>query len=146
MSSSFVVASPGYPQEDGHGPTISISAVTWAEPYPEHSHIYRKPWQSRRLITGFVGCGMPAPEENVCKRQRCIVTRAFTVQNMCELVTLVFTKGDELKERWSEMTREVGAGTEKGKKSGMKFNVCHWVSRATFGVIGLVGKYLLDVH
>ena len=100
----------------------------------------------RRLITGLIGCGMLAAEEGVHKRQRRVATPAFSVQNMRELVPLVFAKGDELKERWLEIIREAGAGTEKGKGSKMKLDVCHWVSRATFGVIRSVGKYLLDVH
>lgn len=103
----------------------------------KHSHIYEKPWQSRRLITSLIGCGMLAAEGNMHKRQRRVATPAFSVQNMRELVPLVFAKGDELKEKWLEMIREPSAGSEK---SGMKLDVCHWVSRATFDVIGSAGK------
>lgn len=89
---------------------------------------------------------MLAAEGNVHKRQRRVATPAFSVQNMRELVPLVFAKGDELKEKWLEMIREAGAGTEKGERGGMKLDVCHWISRATFDVIGSAGKYLLDIH
>lgn len=108
----------------------------------KHSHIYEKPWQSRRLITGFIGCGMLAAEGNVHKRQRRVATPAFSVQNMRELVPLVFAKGDELKEKWLEMIRDASPGAEKG---GMKLDVCHWVSRATFDVIGSAGKHLSGI-
>lgn len=104
----------------------------------KHSHIYEKPWQSRRLITGLIGCGMLTAEGNMHKWQRRVAMPAFSVQNMRELVPLVFAKGDELKEKWLEMIRDASAETEKG---GMKLDVCHWVSRATFDVIGSAGKY-----
>ncbi|KAH9922942.1 cytochrome P450 [Fomitopsis serialis] len=103
----------------------------------KHSHIYEKPWQSRRLITGLIGCGMLAAEGAVHKRQRRVATPAFSVQNMRELVPLVFAKGDELKEKWLEMVREAEKETEE--TGGLKLDVCHWVSRATFDVIGSAG-------
>ncbi|TFY63818.1 hypothetical protein EVJ58_g3024 [Rhodofomes roseus] len=111
----------------------------------KHSHIYEKPWQSRRLITGLIGCGMLAAEGAVHKRQRRVATPAFSVQNMRDLVPLMFAKGDELKEKWMEMIRDASSqhgGEEKkgtGIVEGLKLDVCHWVSRATFDVIGSAG-------
>ncbi|PCH40422.1 cytochrome P450 [Wolfiporia cocos MD-104 SS10] len=109
----------------------------------KNSHLYEKPWQSRRLITGLIGCGMLAAEGAVHKRQRRVATPAFSIQNMRALVPLVFAKGNELKERWAQMIGDrqtAGTLSEKEKTSGgAVIDVCHWVSRATFDVIGSAG-------
>ncbi|KAH9831350.1 cytochrome P450 [Rhodofomes roseus] len=123
---------------------FTLDPVTLAH-VMKHSHIYEKPWQSRRLITGLIGCGMLAAEGAVHKRQRRVATPAFSVQNMRDLVPLMFAKGDELKEKWMEMIRDASSqhgGEEKkgtGIVEGLKLDVCHWVSRATFDVIGSAG-------
>jgi len=112
----------------------------------KNSHVFEKPWQSRRLITGLIGCGMLAAEGGVHKRQRRVATPAFSIQNMRALVPLVFAKGTELKERWAAMIAQNGVQKEKSgadekdeKLQGAKIDVCHWVSRATFDVIGSAG-------
>lgn len=104
----------------------------------KNSTIYEKPWQSRRLITGLIGCGMLAAEGDVHKRQRRVATPAFGVQNMRALVPLVWSKGNQLKERWLGVLKESGCSEE-----GVRLDVCHWISRATFDVIGLAG---FDYH
>lgn len=98
----------------------------------KNSTVYEKPWQSRRLITSLIGCGMLAAEGLVHKRQRRVATPAFSIQNLRGLVPLVFNKGNELKDRWLEM---IQASPEP-----LTIDVCHWISRATFDVIGLAGK------
>ncbi|EMD39602.1 hypothetical protein CERSUDRAFT_80986 [Gelatoporia subvermispora B] len=100
----------------------------------KNSTIYEKPWQSRRLITGLIGCGMLAAEGQVHKRQRRVATPAFSIQNMRELVPLVFSKGSQLGNKWKTM---IDAGCQS--KDGLRIDVCHWVSRATFDVIGSAG-------
>ncbi|KAF8200874.1 cytochrome P450 [Pholiota molesta] len=97
----------------------------------KNSTIYEKPWQSRRLITSLIGCGMLAAEGLVHKRQRRVATPAFSIQNLRGLVPLVFNKGNELKDRWLQM---IQASPEP-----LTIDVCHWISRATFDVIGLAG-------
>ncbi|KAF9478642.1 cytochrome-450 hydroxylase [Pholiota conissans] len=97
----------------------------------KNSTIYEKPWQSRRLITSLIGCGMLAAEGQVHKRQRRVATPAFSIQNLRGLVPLVFNKGNELKDKWLKM---IEASPEP-----LTIDVCHWVSRATFDVIGLAG-------
>nr|BAK09372.1 cytochrome P450 [Postia placenta] len=104
----------------------------------KNSHLYEKPWQSRRLITGLIGCGMLAAEGAAHKRQRRVATPAFSIQNMRALVPLVFAKGHELKERWAAMIADPIAG-DSGKDARRRIDVCHWVSRATFDVIGSAG-------
>lgn len=100
----------------------------------KNSTIYEKPWQSRRLITSLIGCGMLAAEGHVHKRQRRVSTPAFSIQNMRALVPVVFTKGAELKDKWMGMGSN-GAGS-------LVVDVSHWISRATFDVIGLAGQNL----
>ncbi|CCM03723.1 uncharacterized protein FIBRA_05869 [Fibroporia radiculosa] len=108
----------------------------------KHSQMYEKPWPSRRLITGLIGCGMLAAEGQVHKRQRRVATPAFSVQNLRALVPLVFAKGNELKEKWSTMIAQSGTAeeTKDGQEiSKERIDVCHWISRATFDVIGSAG-------
>ncbi|KIK67077.1 hypothetical protein GYMLUDRAFT_37120 [Collybiopsis luxurians FD-317 M1] len=97
----------------------------------KNSTLYEKPWQSRRLITSLIGCGMLSAEGQMHKRQRRIATPAFSIQNMRALIPLVFKKGNQLKDRWMDMTAE--------KTDATTVDVCHWMSRATFDIIGLAG-------
>ncbi|THV08596.1 cytochrome-450 hydroxylase [Dendrothele bispora CBS 962.96] len=99
----------------------------------KNTAIYEKPWQSRRLITSLIGCGMLSAEGQMHKRQRRVATPAFSVQNLRALIPLVFQKGNELKDRWKDII-------QKEENSGPHvLDICHWVSRATFDVIGLAG-------
>jgi len=75
---------------------------------------------------------MLAAEGLIHKRQRRVGTPAFSIQNLRALVPLVFNKGDELKNRWMQMAQDQGS-------KQMTLDVCHWVSRATFDVIGIAG-------
>lgn len=101
----------------------------------KNSTVYEKPWQSRRVIAGLVGRGMLAVEGHTHKRQRRVATPAFSIQNLRELMPLVFRKGDELQERWSELVDEQPTSDE-----GVEIDVFRWISRATFDVIGLAGE------
>lgn len=98
----------------------------------KNTSIYQKPWQSRKLISNLIGCGMLAAEGQNHKRQRRVATPAFSVQNMRALIPLVFRKGLELKVKWLDFI-------ELGCQGKAKIDVCHWVSRATFDVIGIAG-------
>lgn len=82
---------------------------------------------------------MLAAEGQVHKRQRRVATPAFSVQNMRALVPLVFGKGNELKNRWLEMVQQNEVDGARPNREGALIDVCHWVSRATFDVIGLAG-------
>ncbi|CAA7263202.1 unnamed protein product [Cyclocybe aegerita] len=105
---------------------VSVSHVL------KNSTLYEKPWQSRTLITSLIGCGMLAAEGQVHKRQRRVATPAFSIQNHRALVPLVFRKGTQLKVRWMQMAKEQ-------PEDRITLDVCHWVSRATFDVIGMAG-------
>ncbi|KAG6844337.1 hypothetical protein H0H87_007613 [Tephrocybe sp. NHM501043] len=105
----------------------------------KNSTIYEKPWQSRRLITSLIGCGMLSAEGQMHKRQRRVATPAFSIQNMRALVPLVFRKGGELEERWADMISAHADGAETGPAGSLRIDICHWISRATFDVIGAAG-------
>lgn len=95
--------------------------------------IYQKPWQSRAFISSLIGCGILASEGHMHKRHRRVATPAFSPQNMRALVPVVFGKGEELKDRWMTIMREMDEGS-----SGV-FDIAHWISRATFDVFGVAG-------
>lgn len=80
---------------------------------------------------------MLAAEGHVHKRQRRVATPAFSIQNLKALVPLVFRKGNELKDKWFELLDKSQEGTE--------IDICHWISRAAFDVIGLAGETLFSL-
>ena len=108
--------------------------------------IYEKPYMSRRLIEWLIGCGMLAAEGHVHKRQRRVATPAFSIQNMRAFVPLVFNKGEELKDRWMGLIQEQAIKDSQKNSTGLRLDVCHWVSRATFDVIGLAGAFLSSLY
>jgi cytochrome P450 len=94
---------------------------------------------------------MLAAEGQIHKRMRRVGTPAFSLQNMRALAPLVFQKAQELKDKWEEMidsqsllSKAVDSLEDEEKKmpprDSTRLDVCHWVSRATFDVIGLAGK------
>ena len=84
---------------------------------------------------------MLAAEGHVHKRQRRVATPAFSIQNMRALVPLVFNKGEELKDRWMGLIQDQAIDNSQKNPIGIRLDVCHWVSRATFDVIGLAGGF-----
>ncbi|KAI5123946.1 hypothetical protein M0805_006360 [Coniferiporia weirii] len=115
-----------------------------------HTNEFQKPWQSRRIITRLIGEGMLAAEGQVHKRMRRVGTPAFSIQNMRAFVPLTFKKALELKDKWNSIIDAQNSNPEQSdgpKKEGSlermegtaKLDVCHWISRATFDVIGLAG-------
>ena len=93
----------------------------------KNNTIYEKPWYSRDLIESLIGCGMLAAEGQVHKRQRRVATPAFSIQNLRELVPLVFGKGVAMRDRWQSILAAEGSDAK-----GKKLDVCDWMARATF--------------
>jgi hypothetical protein len=93
------------------------------------------------MIEWLIGCGVHAAEGNAHKRQRRVVAPAFSVQNMRAFVPLVFDKAEELKDRWMGLVQEQAINDTEKTPTGLQLDVCHWVSRATFDVIGLAGAF-----
>lgn len=89
---------------------------------------------------------MLAAEGQVHKRMRRVGTPAFSIQNMRAFVPITFKKALELKDQWKSMIgSQKQMNLEMQDASGSKYeaaklDVCHWISRATFDVIGLAGK------
>lgn len=73
------------------------------------------------------------------RRQRRASTPAFGLQNLRSLVPTVCAKGEELRDRWLEIIDRAPLDGKDEKGKGVKLDVCHWISRATFDVIGLAG-------
>jgi hypothetical protein len=111
----------------------------------KNSNIYEKPSTSRRLIEWLIGYGVHAAEGNAHKRQRRVAAPAFSTQNMRAFVPLIFNKGEELKDRWMGLIQEQAVKDTQKNRTGLQLDVCHWMSRATFDVIGLAGVFLLSV-
>ncbi|KAJ6609827.1 cytochrome-450 hydroxylase [Mycena sp. CBHHK59/15] len=109
---------------------VSLSHVV------KNTAIYEKPWQSRRLITSLIGCGMLSAEGLVHKRQKRVAMPAFSGQNMRSLVDIAFKKGMQLRDSWMEML-----SSPSGKPSAARIDVCQFLSRATFDVVGLAGYF-----
>jgi len=95
------------------------------------------------LIEWLIGYGVHAAEGNAHKRQRRVAAPAFSIQNMRAFVPLIFNKGEELKDRWMGLVQEQAVKDTQKNPTGLQLDVCHWVSRATFDVIGLAG---FDYH
>jgi hypothetical protein len=127
----------------------------------KNSTIYEKPWQSRRLITGLIGCGMLAAEGMTHRRQRRVATPAFSNANLRALVPITFQKGSQLRDKWFQLIEEYKANgnnpphtnftiSEDSEKrsekeqdhGGIVLDAAMWISRATFDVIGLAGMPL----
>ncbi|KAJ7845922.1 cytochrome P450 [Mycena leptocephala] len=106
---------------------VSVSHIV------KNTAIYEKPWPSRRLITSLVGCGMLSAEGQVHKRHRRVAMPAFSTENMRSLVEISFKKGIQLRDVWMGMLRPETEATSA------RIDVCQFLSRATFDVIGLAG-------
>ena len=92
---------------------------------------------------------MLAAEGDVHKRMRRVGTPAFSIQNMRAFIPITFKKALELRDKWISLVEErnsklAGKDSEDGKadhacQNRTRLDVCHWISRATFDVIGLAG-------
>ena len=120
---------------------LSLDPVTIAH-ILKYSTVYEKATLARRIIGGLIGCGMFVAEGEVYQRQRRVATPAFSVQTMRALVPLVFNKAEELKDRWMALIQEQAIDNSQKKPPGIRLDVCRWLSRATFDVMGLAGQYL----
>ncbi|KAM6502337.1 Cytochrome P450 [Amanita muscaria] len=99
----------------------------------KNTSIYQKPWQSRKFISSLIGCGLLAAEGETHRRQRRVASPAFSAHNLHALVPLVFRKAIELKDKWVDLVHM------QSEQVDARVDVCHWISRATFDVIGLAG-------
>ncbi|KAI5119934.1 hypothetical protein M0805_000899 [Coniferiporia weirii] len=127
-----------------------------------NSPVYEKPWQTRGLLTRLLGRGVFAMEGEEHRIQRRIISPAFTSQAIKDISLTMFQKAEELKEKWDTIVSESlqskwdsiiaslpseslpksvseSDSDEKGVTEEAIIDVAHWVSRATFDIIGLAG-------
>ncbi|KAL5523770.1 hypothetical protein ACEPAG_7943 [Sanghuangporus baumii] len=104
-----------------------------------HSNEYQKPWQSRRVIARLIGEGLLASEGEMHKRMRRVSSPAFSSHNLSDLMHIAMNKAYELRDKWFTMIDEPHAGIEERVDNTTKIDVCHWISRSAFDVIGLAG-------
>jgi cytochrome P450 len=76
---------------------------------------------------------MLSAEGQVHKRHRRVAMPAFSTENMRSLVEISFKKGIQLRDVWMGMLRPETEATSA------RIDVCQFLSRATFDVIGLAG-------
>jgi hypothetical protein len=134
---------------------------------------YQKPWQTRSFLGRLIGRGkslLSSPvEASDCddlgifsmegdehKFQRRILAPAFTLQAIKNITPVLFRKADELHDRWKglidgavlpevEASCTASLATNSAPASGAIIDVAHWISRASFDVIGLAG-FDYDFH
>jgi hypothetical protein len=90
------------------------------------------------------------------KFQRRILAPAFTLQAIKNITPVFFRKADELHDRWKDLIDGAVSpvveasstdppATSSASNSGDVIDVAHWISRASFDVIGLAG-FDYDFH
>jgi len=80
--------------------------------------------------------------------QRRIMAPAFTHQAIRNLTPIFFRKAEQLRERWKEIIGpdvKIEEDTSTPKLSGARIDVTHWITCASFDVMGLAG-FNYDFH
>ncbi|KAL4249351.1 cytochrome P450 family protein [Abortiporus biennis] len=106
----------------------------------KNTSIYEKPWQSRAFISSLIGCGMLSAEGKAHKRFRRVATPAFSIQHLRDSKVAIFQKGLGIKKSWMSLIETDQTESESQDNfKGTRFDVCDWIYRATFDVIGVTG-------
>ncbi|KAF9454954.1 cytochrome P450 [Macrolepiota fuliginosa MF-IS2] len=106
------------------------------------SPTYEKPWQTRSFLSRLIGRGIFSMEGQVHKIQRKIISPAFSSQALKHMTPVMYQKAQELRERWLKILSSSATSrstTEPEKTGDTIIDVSHWISRASFDVIGLAG-------
>ena len=109
---------------------------------------YEKPWQTRAFLGRLIGRGIFSMEGSAHTMQRRIIAPAFTHQSVKQMTPVFFKKADELAEKWKDIIAEKWETTEvttPPRVANAIIDVAHWISRASFDVIGLAG-FNYDFH
>ncbi|PPQ75901.1 hypothetical protein CVT26_000165, partial [Gymnopilus dilepis] len=100
-----------------------------------YSPKYEKPWQTRSFLGRLIGEGIFSVEGAQHTLQTRIVAPAFRPPRIKNMVPIFFRKAEELTDRWKALLDH-----QSSKESCDSIvDVSHWISRATFDVIGLAG-------
>ncbi|KAL0956015.1 hypothetical protein HGRIS_002190 [Hohenbuehelia grisea] len=104
-----------------------------------NSPIYEKPWQTRLLLSRLLGRGIFAMEGEEHRIRRKLIGPAFTTQSIKAMTPVFFQKAEELRDKWTPMI----STPSQASSCPASIDISHWISRATFDVIGLAG---FDYH
>lgn len=126
-----------------------------------NSSSFEKPWQTRSFLGRLIGRGIFSMEGSAHRMQRRIVAPAFTHQSIRQTSSVFFRKADELCDRWKDIIAEQAGPVQHDtskipnvparpvhrphKMAHAIIDVAHWISRASFDVIGLSG-FNYDFH
>ncbi|KAG9051532.1 hypothetical protein FS837_004042 [Tulasnella sp. UAMH 9824] len=110
--------------------------------------IFPKPWQSRRLVSRLVGEGLFTAEGEQHRRQRKIISPAFSNYSLRALQPIFFSKAIELRDTLSKLVKNAAtSSSSENEKSdnGLVVDMNNWLWRTTFDIIGLAGfSYSFD--
>ncbi|KAF5377300.1 hypothetical protein D9615_006383 [Tricholomella constricta] len=120
-----------------------------------NSPTYEKPWQTRALLARLIGRGIFSMEGNEHKFQRRLIGPAFTLQSVKSMTPIFLQKAQQMCDQWELLISEpfvdaetvpsdpppayAAVATAAEKFKGVTVDVAHWISRASFDVIGLAG-------
>ncbi|PFH54708.1 hypothetical protein AMATHDRAFT_134231 [Amanita thiersii Skay4041] len=108
-----------------------------------HSPIYEKPWQTRSFLARLIGKGIFSMEGNEHRRQRRLIGPAFSSQSAKQMLPIFVQKAEELREKWLSLISNASDSSLPEQSEGASIDIAHWISRASFDVIGLAG---FDYH
>lgn len=133
---------------------------------------FEKPWQTRSFMSRLIGRGVRNALWNISyslniyflgifsmegkehDMQRKIVHSAFTPRSVKNMTPIFFQKAEELQECWKNILDEhISPQTKTSPSASMLagpvaetvIDVAHWISRASFDIIGLTG-FNYDFH
>lgn len=80
-------------------------------------------------------------EGQVHKIQRKFISPAFSSQSLKQMTPVMYQKAEELRDRWLKILLQTTTNNQQGdqKAEDTTIDVSHWISRASFDVIGLAG-------
>ncbi|KAG8985224.1 hypothetical protein FRB94_006018 [Tulasnella sp. JGI-2019a] len=114
--------------------TYDIKAINYI--LCQATELYQKPWQTRRMLCRLLGDGMPFTEGDQHKRQRKILSPAFSPQSLRNCYPIFHQKAVELRDRWSGLVNHSLADSTV-------LDLHHWIARATFDTFAAAG---FDFH
>ncbi|TFK76684.1 cytochrome P450 [Pluteus cervinus] len=108
-----------------------------------NSPTFEKPWQTRLSLSRLVGRGLISSEGAEHKLQRRHLAPGFTTRSMKSMTPVFFQKAQELASHWhNNLVSSPSVSSDfpfSLTDTSVIVDVVHWVSRATFDVIGLTG-------
>ncbi|TFK40912.1 cytochrome P450 [Crucibulum laeve] len=103
--------------------------------------LYERPWQTRDFLATLFGRGIFSTEGAERKLQRKLLGPAFATQSIKAMSPVFIQKAEELCDLWRRCISEASSETTgtTSTSASQNIDVSHWLSRASFDVIGLAG-------